>query len=110
MNALFCLSVICAALAVCHGSCFMEKHEAVIKNGQLVVPKMCVDKYDGSKHPIGKRWNTADCMECDCDATGMQCCTRYSGLAHIEGCTGKVDKKTCQYKYFKADDPSKPCF
>ncbi|XP_034974746.2 small serum protein 2-like [Zootoca vivipara] len=78
--------------------------------GQLVVPTKCTDPYDGSKHPLGSKWNTAECMECTCSRSGMECCTRYGGTAEVEGCKAVVNPKTCKYEFYKLDDPSKPCF
>ncbi|XP_062817321.1 small serum protein 2-like [Anolis carolinensis] len=109
MNALFRLGVLCVVLAVCHGACFRSLHELVIEDGKLVEP-VCVDVYDMSKHPIGDSWNTAQCMECHCGTDEMECCTRYGGIADMPGCKAVVDETTCKYKFYKKNDPSKPCF
>nr|XP_060643166.1 small serum protein 5-like [Anolis sagrei ordinatus] len=109
MNVLFRLGVLCIVVAVCHGYCFRDVHKAVIKDGKLE-ELVCTDVYDGSKHPVGDSWNTAECMECNCYTSGMQCCARYGGVAHVQGCVAVVDETTCKYKFYKEANPSEPCF
>ncbi|XP_062995295.1 small serum protein 2-like [Elgaria multicarinata webbii] len=109
MRALFSLAVLCFTLASCHGFCTHDLLKVAFKDGKLVKPDGCVDKTDGSKHPFGSTWNSADCMECECHKSGMSCCSRYGGIAVVEGCKGVIDKETCKYKFYKIDAPSEPC-
>ncbi|XP_033012608.1 small serum protein 2-like [Lacerta agilis] len=100
MKVLLSVIVICFSLALCNGMCSIDPN---------VTPSGCVDEFDGKKHPFWTTWNTAECMECHCHPRGMRCCARYGGIVHIEGCTAVVDPQTCEYRYHKQDDPSKPC-
>ncbi|XP_034976306.1 small serum protein 5 isoform X3 [Zootoca vivipara] len=110
MKILLSLTALSFTLALCQGYCMRSQHEAEIKDGQQVVPTECTDFNDGSKHPLGSKWNTAGCMECTCSGSGMECCSRYGGTAEVEGCKAVVNPKTCKYEFYKLDDPSKPCF
>ncbi|XP_048369010.1 small serum protein 5-like isoform X1 [Sphaerodactylus townsendi] len=104
------LTISYITLAMCHGACFQSAPELAIKDGQLVKPDSCVDPQDESKHALGSSWNSTNCMGCNCNDEGeVQCCSRYGGLAVVEGCKGVVDPETCEYKFYKADDPSAPC-
>ncbi|XP_060107138.1 small serum protein 2-like isoform X2 [Heteronotia binoei] len=71
---------------------------------------VCIDPYNGSKQAFGSKWNTSECMTCSCDHEGLGCCTRYGGVAFVPGCKATVDKEAHEYKFYKANDPSKPCF
>nr|XP_056716060.1 small serum protein 5-like [Euleptes europaea] len=109
-KALLILTVLCITLTLCHGSCFWDEPQAVIKDGKVLDPDSCTDPYDGSKHALGSAWNTAKCFGCSCSSKGvLHCCTRYGGPAVMEGCKGVVDLETCTYKFYKVDDPSTPC-
>ncbi|XP_042331655.1 small serum protein 2-like [Sceloporus undulatus] len=103
MKVLLVLSILSFSLALCHAACFFNPLEKEA-NG------VCTDLYDGTKHPIGSEWNTADCLQCWCRDNGMECCHRYGGVVSVEGCTAVVDPETCKYKFYKNDDPSKPCY
>ncbi|KAJ7305242.1 hypothetical protein JRQ81_011154 [Phrynocephalus forsythii] len=110
MNTLITLSILCFTLALCHGFCFRERPKLEFKDGKFVIPNTCVDKYDGTEHLVGSAWNTGECMKCECTKGGMSCCSRYGGIAKVEGCEAVRDPETCTYKFFKNNDPSKPCF
>ncbi|KAM7154277.1 small serum protein 5-like isoform 2-T2 [Macrochelys suwanniensis] len=73
MKTLFCLTVLCASLAVCHGACYLMNNDAQIKEGELV--RGCVDHFDKSEHPIGATWNSHQCLSCTCEETTISCCT-----------------------------------
>ncbi|XP_061448700.1 small serum protein 5-like [Rhineura floridana] len=111
MKILLSVTVLSFTLALCHGACFSVKHKVEIKDGEPVFPTECTDLYDGSKHPFGSAWNTAKCLTCRCyeNGSGMSCCDRYGGVAVVEGCVTVKDPETCQYKFHKKGDPSKPC-
>ncbi|XP_033014924.1 small serum protein 2-like [Lacerta agilis] len=108
MKILLSLTAFSFTLALCQGYCMFSQHEAQIKDGQL--PTECTDPYDGSKHPLGSEWNTAQCMECTCNESGMECCARYGGTVNVLGCKAVLNPNTCKYEFYKLDDPSKPCF
>ncbi|XP_033014916.1 small serum protein 2-like isoform X3 [Lacerta agilis] len=111
MKILLSLTAFSFTLALCQGGyCEYSDHEAEMKDGQPVLPTECTDSYDGSKHPFGSKWNTAECMECTCDESGMDCCTRYGLIAEVPGCKAVLNPNTCEYEFYKLDDPSKPCF
>ncbi|XP_044293448.1 small serum protein 5-like [Varanus komodoensis] len=110
MKVLFSLMVLLSTLAFCHGYCLHSKHKAEFKDGELVKPDGCVDTYTGTKYPFGAVWNTLECMQCECTKKEMSCCVRYGGLVSAEGCIAVMDEGTCQYRLYKIDDPSKPCF
>nr|XP_056716895.1 small serum protein 2-like [Euleptes europaea] len=81
----------------------------MMRNGVLVPQNGCFDPYDGRRHPLGSQWNTDHCMRCDCSGDRMECCTRYGGIAHMEGCKGSVNPETCEYEFYRIDNPSEPC-
>uniref|UniRef100_A0A670IRI9 Small serum protein 2-like n=1 Tax=Podarcis muralis TaxID=64176 RepID=A0A670IRI9_PODMU len=110
MKILLSLTALSLTLALCQGFCTFSEHKAEIKDGQPVLPTECTDLNDGSKHAFGTQWNTADCMECTCSESGMQCCSRYGGTVDVPGCKAVVNPNTCKYEFYKLDDPSKPCF
>uniref|UniRef100_A0A8C3RZF3 Beta-microseminoprotein n=1 Tax=Chelydra serpentina TaxID=8475 RepID=A0A8C3RZF3_CHESE len=108
MKTLFCLTVLCASLAVCHGACYLMNNDAQIKEGELV--RGCVDHFDKSEHPIGATWNSHQCLSCTCEETTISCCTRYGGVVKApEGCEAILDEEQCEYKIHKKNDPSAPC-
>nr|XP_034974749.1 small serum protein 5-like [Zootoca vivipara] len=106
---LLSLTVLCFSLASCCGFCFQEVHKIRVRNGELLRPSECADIYDGSKHPLGTAWNTAECMRCKCKEEGMECCARYGGILDVVGCKAVIDPVTCQYKLYKLDDPTTLC-
>nr|XP_020636062.1 small serum protein 2-like [Pogona vitticeps] len=105
----FCLSLtlLCISMALCDGACLYDLFEGDKENAKR---NGCVDPYDGKKHLFGSTWNTDGCLRCECSEARMTCCTRYGGPVIVEGCTAIVDRETCEYKFYKEDDPSKPCF
>ncbi|XP_026570973.1 beta-microseminoprotein [Pseudonaja textilis] len=109
MRVFFSLIVFSFMLATCQAACFMEAFEPYFMNGKEVWPNKCVDRYDGKEHPIGSKWNTDDCLECECLKVGMSCCHRYGGIAKVEGCKAVINPKTCKYEFYRLDDPSKRC-
>ncbi|XP_061448675.1 small serum protein 5-like isoform X1 [Rhineura floridana] len=109
MKDLLSLTVLSFSLALCYGFCFRDLHKVKVKNGELLRPNGCTDIYDGSEHPFGSAWNTAECMRCKCKKKGMECCARYGGLVEAEGCKAVIDPETCSYKFYKLDDPSTLC-
>ncbi|XP_048368077.1 uncharacterized protein LOC125441511 [Sphaerodactylus townsendi] len=58
----------------------------------------------------GSRWNSANCLECSCRGGEMSCCSRYGGTASSPGCKAVVNPETCEYEFYRIDDPSEPCF
>ncbi|XP_062995322.1 small serum protein 5-like [Elgaria multicarinata webbii] len=109
MKAFLILTAFCITLGLCHGACTHQLPRAQLVDGVLVAPDYCVDSSDGSRHPIGSLWDSAHCWRCSCGKGGMNCCTRYGGIHHMEGCTGIVDMETCDYVFYRNDDPTKPC-
>ncbi|XP_054853149.1 small serum protein 2-like [Eublepharis macularius] len=103
MKILLSLIILCTLVALSYGECFLKHLQPGTQDG-------CIDPYDKSEHPFGSKWNTAKCMECSCNPDILQCCTTYGGVVSVPGCAAVVDPKTCKYKFYKADDPSKPCF
>ncbi|XP_033014920.1 small serum protein 3-like isoform X3 [Lacerta agilis] len=74
MKILLSLIALSFTLALCQGYC----HGVVqYEDDQPVLFTECTDPYDGSKHPLGSKWNTAECMECTCDERKMECCVRW---------------------------------
>ncbi|XP_032084763.1 small serum protein 5-like [Thamnophis elegans] len=109
MRVFFSLIVLCFMLATCQGACFMVMFEPQLINGKVVWPTKCVDPYDRKEHPIGSKWNTDECMRCECLKDGMSCCHRYGGIAVVEGCKTVVNPVTCKPEFYRNDDPSKRC-
>nr|XP_028596893.1 small serum protein 5-like [Podarcis muralis] len=83
MKILLSLTALSLTLALCQGFCTFSEHKAEIKDGKPVLPTECTDPYDGSKHPFGSKWNTAQCMECTCSERGVGCCSRYGGTVDV---------------------------
>ncbi|XP_061448676.1 small serum protein 5-like isoform X2 [Rhineura floridana] len=81
MKDLLSLTVLSFSLALCYGFCFRDLHKVKVKNGELLRPNGCTDIYDGSEHPFGSAWNTAECMRCKCKKKGMECCASHQGLS-----------------------------
>ncbi|XP_060539336.1 small serum protein 5-like [Pantherophis guttatus] len=109
MRVFFSLIVLSFMLAKCHGACMSEPFKPQFINGKEVWPTNCVDPFDGKKHPIGSKWNTDDCMSCNCLKDGLTCCHRYGGIAVIEGCKTVINPETCKHEFYRLDDPSKRC-
>uniref|UniRef100_A0A8D0C6G6 Uncharacterized protein n=1 Tax=Salvator merianae TaxID=96440 RepID=A0A8D0C6G6_SALMN len=109
MKVLLGLMALLFIVDFCWGACFIAKHEAVIKNGKLAFSKECTDEHDGTKYSIGSVWNTTKCMRCECHENEMECCTRYGGTTKKKDCKTVLDEETCEYKFYRLDDPSKPC-
>ncbi|KAJ7345195.1 hypothetical protein JRQ81_001145 [Phrynocephalus forsythii] len=106
---LLTLTALCITLSLCHGACILVKNTPTVIDGQVVSPDGCTDQSDGTKHPFGDSWNTANCTRCFCASKGMLCCPRY-GLPPVRGgCTARVDPETCSYKLYKITDPTTPC-
>ncbi|KAJ6653212.1 hypothetical protein lerEdw1_009998, partial [Lerista edwardsae] len=108
---LLSLTVLCLTLALVHGSCLYSRHVGELtEDGKLVMPAGCIDPYDKSLHPFGSTWNTGDCLSCDCEHYGMNCCIRYHSVGRVPGCTAVLDPETCTYLFYKEDDPTALCF
>ncbi|XP_048369553.1 small serum protein 2-like [Sphaerodactylus townsendi] len=110
MKVLLSLSLLCLTLALCHTYCFTRPAKLEFINGVMMLPRDCIDSYDGSKHSSGSRWNSANCLECSCRGGEMSCCSRYGGTASSPGCKAVVNPETCEYEFYRIDDPSEPCF
>nr|BAJ14707.1 small serum protein-2 [Gloydius blomhoffii blomhoffii] len=109
MRVFFSLIIFSFMLATCQGACGRSPHVPEFMDGKAVAPKTCIDEYDGSKHLLGSTWNTAHCFRCECNNYGMSCCHRYGGLAGREGCKTVLNQVTCEYEFYRLDDPSKRC-
>ncbi|XP_061448715.1 small serum protein 5-like [Rhineura floridana] len=105
---LLSLTILCIALGLCHGECYTKQHKAQIVDDQIVLPDGCTDLSDGGKHAFGTVWNSAKCFRCSCDEGGMHCCTRY-GVVHYPGCKGVINPETCEYDFYRIDNPSERC-
>ncbi|XP_054854069.1 small serum protein 2-like [Eublepharis macularius] len=110
MKVLLPLTVSCITLALCQAACFLTLPTLEIRNGAMVPQDGCIDAYDKKKYPFESEWNTAHCLRCSCRVTGMECCTRFGGIADVQGCNGVVDFETCTYKFYSLDNPEEPCF
>ncbi|KFP18629.1 Beta-microseminoprotein, partial [Egretta garzetta] len=66
---------------------------------------------DGELHEFGSRWRNADCYDCSCSETGMDCCSTLAiPVAYDEEkCVKILNKETCSYKVVEKDDHSKEC-
>ncbi|XP_029140083.1 small serum protein 2-like [Protobothrops mucrosquamatus] len=113
----FSLIIFSFMLATCQGACgrgpLVPEFNFSLFNsfffGKAMAPKKCVDPNDGRKHLIVSTWNTADCLRCECDSDGLSCCHRYGGLAGRAGCKTVLNRVTCEYEFYRLDDPSKRC-
>ncbi|XP_061115363.1 beta-microseminoprotein A1-like [Conger conger] len=99
MKCLALALLLCAQLSLLHGAClkFMQESDAT----------ECVDPRDGTRHPIGSWWRNSECQDCDCNG----CCDAefIKPTSYEEGCIMEFDKKNCEYKVFKKEDPTYSC-
>ncbi|XP_032084841.1 small serum protein 5-like isoform X1 [Thamnophis elegans] len=109
MKVFFSLIIFSLVLASCQGACFSAPFAVEFKNGTVVFSSTCLDRFDGRKHLIGSTWNTAHCFKCECTKFGMDCCHRYGGRAGRQGCKAVVNPVTCEYEFYRLDDPSQRC-
>nr|BBV14782.1 small serum protein-5g [Ophiophagus hannah] len=109
MKVFFSLVIFSLMLATCQGGCFGVFLKVEIKDGKPVMPNFCLDTYDGRKHLIGSTWNTAHCFSCSCRRNELSCCHRYGGIGVVQGCKAVVNPVTCEYEYYRLDDPSQRC-
>ncbi|XP_061115452.1 beta-microseminoprotein-like, partial [Conger conger] len=66
----------------------------------------CQDHVDHTWHAIGSTWRNSECQDCSCG----RCCDGFARPVNIpDDCTMEFDKKECEYKVFKKNDPTQSC-
>ncbi|XP_046367502.2 beta-microseminoprotein-like [Haliotis rufescens] len=87
--------------------CFVDKvYTDVSKYGSIT--QYCM--YKGLKMQVGSHLKTADCIECNCNDTGLGCCgfgIKAGVVQPPPGC--KVVADGCKMLLVKADDDTKDC-
>ncbi|KAJ6653139.1 hypothetical protein lerEdw1_010101 [Lerista edwardsae] len=106
-NVLLILMVLWLTLALGR-RCSHDPYLIQVRHGGHV-RQYCIDKFDNSKYLVGSKWNTEHCLNCQCSKNGRKCCTRYGGFVDVPGCIAVGDPKTCKYKLFDEEDPTKLC-
>uniref|UniRef100_A0A8D0DNS8 Uncharacterized protein n=1 Tax=Salvator merianae TaxID=96440 RepID=A0A8D0DNS8_SALMN len=109
MKVLLGLTVLLIAVDFSCGGCFSVLRTSKIINGVVVIPDYCTDIYDGGRHEPRSVWNTKHCLGCSCGTKTMRCCTRYGRDPQLRGCKTVLDEEECVYKFYRLDDPTKPC-
>ncbi|XP_060539281.1 small serum protein 2-like isoform X3 [Pantherophis guttatus] len=106
MKVFFSLIVFSLVLVTCQ-ACYSVAFQVMAKPGEYLPPNVCLDLYDRKMHLFGSRWIARDCYRCRCDRDGMDCCHRE--VKKIPGCKAVQNDVTCQYEYYKLDDPTQRC-
>nr|XP_055025014.1 beta-microseminoprotein-like [Misgurnus anguillicaudatus] len=79
---------LCAVLSLVHPQCFSSPHTAGVK--------FCQDTTDKTWHPVGTTWRNSKCMDCDCTAESMNCCSAMANPTNYpDKCTVERDYTTC---------------
>ncbi|XP_060539280.1 small serum protein 2-like isoform X2 [Pantherophis guttatus] len=106
MKVFFSLIVFSLVLVTCQ-ACYMVPFKLQAPPGQYLPPNVCLDDDDRKMHLIGSRWIAEDCYRCHCGRNGMFCC--HGEVKKIPGCKAVQNDVTCQYEYYKLDDPTQRC-
>ncbi|NXL42824.1 MSMB protein, partial [Podilymbus podiceps] len=66
---------------------------------------------DGQLHEFDSHWKNADCYDCSCSRSGMNCCSSFVTPVGYdeEKCVSIFNKETCSYKVVEKDDHSEEC-
>ncbi|XP_075466931.1 beta-microseminoprotein A1-like [Ascaphus truei] len=70
----------------------------------------CVDT-DGEMHAFNSTWKSDACMDCECDKSGISCCSNSSMpyLAEPDACEAVFNTTSCSYQVKRKDNTSEAC-
>ncbi|NXH75002.1 MSMB protein, partial [Hydrobates tethys] len=66
---------------------------------------------NGELHEFDSSWRNADCYDCSCSRSGIDCCSSFATPVDYDKkkCVSIFNKETCTYKVVEKDDHSKEC-